>query len=82
MTDSPYMAYLDVVAALADAHISAAASVDRSRENVERAIVELVRLDCPVDEISAVTGWSPRTIKTVLHRTMSDSDETTLVRVS
>lgn len=66
--DTIFSHALEVAASLADAHISAEIAEQTKRERVEQAIRELNSMGCPIDEISAATGWTPTDIQRSLER--------------
>lgn len=70
---NPFEGYLAVASDLAVTHISSRVVEDQSRRQVEKAIVELNKLGCPIDDISEATGWTPGDIRLVLERMEGDA---------
>lgn len=70
----PFEGFLAVASDLAATHISSRVIEDQNRREVEKAIVKLSKLGCPIDDISEATGWTPGAIRQVLERMQGDAD--------
>jgi hypothetical protein len=79
---NPFEGFLAVASDLAVTHINSRVVEDATRREVEKAIVELSGLGCPIDDISEATGWTPGDIRLTLERMQGDADLAQLAGIS